>query len=187
MLKADIVDCENWDVFSVIKGHHKMSPEEREAAEMATPAGRKARAAAQDDAKRLAHEQIPQLIAAGQADLAIKAHQRMLRDLPGWSLAEPELGSLILALHKQKLWTESFPVIREYLSQCPEKAAVMRLRLARVFAVELNRPIQALKVLDSIDEAVLNAREKEFSQKLRVIAEQLRRKNDNEYEMLEEW
>jgi hypothetical protein len=93
--------------------------------------------------------------------------------LPGWTLPEPDLLCLLQALHEKKLLVESIPLMVEYLARHPEKAALIRLKLAQILLTEQPRPAQALKVLAKIDEAALEVRHLEFLGRLRAKAQQL--------------
>jgi len=172
MLKRGLVDCENWDIFSVWAGRHTMTPEEREAADAPRRADRQ-----QDDGGSLPPdallEQIRQILRGGRPLLALRAHQRLSRELPGWVLPRPDLWNLIQALQAEKLWAESVPPMEEYLAHYAEHAAVVRLRLAQVLLAAQNRPDQALKVLAQIDLSALDGRQRELIRKLRTQAEQL--------------
>jgi hypothetical protein len=105
--------------------------------------------------------------------LALRAHQRSSREFPGWRLMEADLLGLVQALHNNKMWTESIPVMVEYLRQYSRKAVPVRLKLAQILAVEDHRPAQALKVLAKVDEAVLDDTQRQFLRKLRAKAERL--------------
>jgi membrane associated rhomboid family serine protease len=173
MLKLDLVDCENWDFFSVIAGRHKMSPEERELAD--------ARREKQAEAAPLSHQamlaEIRRTIQEGRPLLALRAHERFSRELADWTLPQPELWNLIQSLHEKKHWVESIPAMNEYLSQYPQNAALVRLKLAQILAVEQRDPRRALEVLSHLDEASLDAKHRAFCQKIRTHAGQLQRQN----------
>jgi membrane associated rhomboid family serine protease len=175
LLRSKIVDCEHWDIFSVWAGRHTMSDEEREAtdAQAVSPDNR-------DDASRhrqrdAALQQIRQILRAGQPLFALHAHDRMTRILPDWTLPQPDLCALILALHKKSLWLESIAVMNEYLSRYEEKADLMRLKLAQVLVEYLKRPEQATKVFGTIRESALDDQGREYLATLRTRADQLRR------------
>ena len=97
----------------------------------------------------------------------------MSRKLPDWTLPETDLFNLILALHKQKLWSESVPVMVEYAAKHPQNSALVRLKLAQIMATVEKRPAQALHVLAKIDTAALDERQRAFAQNLRAKAEQM--------------
>lgn len=171
MVQQRLVDCENWDVFSVWAGRNKMSEQERDEAERQSR--QREQEQKRENKREAALEQIREIIAQGQLVMAVKAHQLMQHKLPGWSLPEADLSGLIRALHTQKLWAESIPLMFESISQQPEKATLTRLNLARILLVEQHRPTETLEVLSEVDPASLNAREREFFERLQAKAKQL--------------
>ena len=141
MLKRGLVDCENWDVFSVWAGRHTMTPEEREEADAPTCGRGRARNGGTCRPTRCS-AQIREILRGGQPLLALRAHQRLSRELPGWKLPRSDLWNLIQALHAQKLWAESVPLMAEYLEHYSEHAAVVRLRLAQILLAAQKRRIR---------------------------------------------
>ncbi|MGA2061143.1 MAG: hypothetical protein ABSG67_11725, partial [Thermoguttaceae bacterium] len=130
--------------------------------------------------RETALKEIHEIIQSEQPQLALKFHQRISRELPDWDLPENDLFKLILALHKNKLWAESVPVMVEYIAKHPLKAALVRLKLAQILVTVENRPAQALKQMAQIDAAALDARQRDFLEKLRAKAEQLHQKSPYE-------
>jgi membrane associated rhomboid family serine protease len=173
MLKLGWVDCEHWDLFSVWSGRNTMSALERAEADERKPARVKQRAKEEQERRDAALRQIQEIMHSGQPLFALKAHQRMARELPDWTLPEPVLLALIQALHQQNLWAESIPPMVEYLARYTEKAAAVRLKLAQILVVEQKRPVQALKVMARIGRATLDSRQQEFLGKLEARARQL--------------
>ena len=173
MLKLDWVDCEHWDVFSVWSGRNTMTSEERREAEERKPARVKQRTDEEQQRRASAVGQIRELIQTGQPLFALKAHQRMSRELPGWSLSEPDLLTLIQGLHEKKLWADSIPPMTDYLARYIAKVPLVRLRLAQILVLQEHRPAQALKVMAKIDPAAFDPRQRELYAKLRAKARQL--------------
>jgi membrane associated rhomboid family serine protease len=173
MLKLELVDCENWDVFSVWSGRNTMSDQERAEADERKPDRVKQRAAEQQQLRTAALQQTRELIQSGQALFALRAHQRMARELPDWELPEPDLLALIQGLHTQQLWADSIAPMAEYLARYTGKAPAVRLKLAQILVVQEKRPAQALKVMARIDRGALDARQLEFYGKLHTKAQQL--------------
>jgi membrane associated rhomboid family serine protease len=173
LLKLEWVDCEHWDLFSVWSGRNTMSALERAEADEKKPARVKQRAKEQQDRRAAAFQQIHEIIHVGQPLFALKAHQKMARELPDWVLPEADLLALIQALHQEKLWAESIPPMAEYLARHTQKAALVRLKLAQILVLQEKRPAQALKVLAKIDRATLDSRQQELLGKLEAMAHQL--------------
>jgi membrane associated rhomboid family serine protease len=184
LLKAGWVDCENWDYFSVRAGRHTMSEEAREKLDAETPEGKQLAAERLQVRREKAADDIVHAIGEGMPQIALRIHQRMQIEQPGWTLAESNLLLLIRSLQSQKLWIESIPVMQEYISQYPHKAALVQLKLAQIFLVEDKRPRKALKVLDQINKLALDARQLDLLRKLRAKADELY--GQDSYELMEE-
>ncbi len=145
MLRRDWVDCENWDVFSVLAGRHTMSPEELKALEPG-PAPQ-----SREEVLRQIHE----VLAEGHIELALTVHHRMAASLPDWRLPEPELRRLIQGCLRTRRHTDAVALMVEYLRTYHEQAAAVRLKLAEVLLVEDKRPAQARRVLAKLDDEKL--------------------------------
>jgi membrane associated rhomboid family serine protease len=181
LLKARLVDCENWDLFSVWAGRNTMTEEEREQADYEKQASQQQpEKINQQSLRETALNQIHEIIQNDQSQLALKFHQHVSREIPDWDLPENDLFKLILGLHKNKLLAESVPLMAEYIAKYPLKAAVVRLKLAQILVTVQNRPAQALKQMDKIDAAALDARQREFLEKLQAKAQQLHQLNPYE-------
>ncbi len=180
MLKARWVDCENWDAFSVWAGRNTSAGVEQARVQAQCQAARQQKQENQRILRENALKEIHEIIQNGQALLALKAHQRMSKELPDWDLPESDLFNLILGLHKNKFWAESAPVMAEYIAKCPQKSALMRLKLAQILVAVEKRPAQALKLMAKIDNSDLDASQIEFLQKLRAKAEELHQQDPYE-------
>ncbi|MGW8256897.1 MAG: rhomboid family intramembrane serine protease, partial [Thermoguttaceae bacterium] len=181
MLKIGLVDCENWDAFSVWAGRNTMSEPERKEAEQNSSVVQKDQLQKQQQEdkemrrklRETALKEIHEIICSGRAQFALMAHERMSRKSPDWQLPGYDLFALIMALHQNKLYAESAPLMKEYLSRYPENNALLRLKLAEILLVEVKRPVQALKEMAQIDETELDASQNEFLRDLRARAEEL--------------
>lgn len=168
MLKTGLVDCEHWDLFSIIAGRHTMTDEEREAAD-SRRSGEQTSGPEELSAEALL-DQLRGVIRNGQVPLAIRVHQRLSSRYPGWVLPQSDLWNFIQTLHKQKLWSESIPLMEEYLKHYKQNASLVRLKLGQILLVEKKLPPQALNVLAKIDQSTLSPRQREFLGKLRARA-----------------
>lgn len=182
MLRKGWVDCENWDIFSVFQGKHEMTSEQLDEI--------KEQSAEHQQQVHLHREamlkQVRELLQTGQATLAYKAHQHAMRTWDGWQLPEPELIGLVDAFHQQKMWADSIPLMRQYLTQYKQRSAQVRMRLAAILIQHLERPTQALQVLSKIDVRSLKHEAQVMWNKLRAQAQAGADKNP--YEVTEgEW
>ena len=175
MLKKDLVDCEDWDLFSVLSGNYgsrardqfgnRIESESRrkkntsdDAAESANgrpkePKKKTPRAAA--DARQKLTE-IPRLVEAGRFDTAYDELYNARLQHPEAMLDEPVLNALAVGLAKRQQWDEAVELMQEYIDAYPETAIAMRLRLANVFLKAFDDGGAAVRVLKSVDQDALS-------------------------------
>jgi membrane associated rhomboid family serine protease len=165
LLKLDLVDCEGWDLFNVLKGRTGLRPELLEESKLSTP-----REPAPIRPKQTAHARtkatpLPTSAEHGQRVVKRIEHCLSLDDSasaavhyksqrsanPEWKLDEKELLTLIRALHKQSKWSESVRPMADYIHQFPKASIRMQMRLAQILLEVERRPTKAMKVLAAID------------------------------------
>lgn len=188
MLKLDLVDCEGWDLFSVIAGREGERAEISAEAPDDEPEKPPIDAAAEQAARRRAAlAQIRGLLKDGSVAGAFKLHQRLSETIRGWQLPADDLLDLVKALHREEAWADSVPLLVEYLRRFPEKSVRVRLRLAQVLERNLDRPAQALQVLSRLPKEPLEGPLEKARQDILRDATQ-RRDASASYEVgLEEW
>lgn len=160
MLKRGMVDCEEWDAFTLLYPANQNAADQRvqrkEGKSLREEEARRSQAAAQKlEHRQLAIQQIRELVAQGNPQAALAAHQQMLAKYPDWQLTEPDLFQLIAGFQRRELWRESLPIMLEYLRKYTANADSVRLKLAQVLLLKENRPAQALKVLAKFNPALL--------------------------------
>ncbi|MGA2256200.1 MAG: rhomboid family intramembrane serine protease [Thermoguttaceae bacterium] len=183
MLKTGRVDCENWDIFSVRAGRHKMTEEQREEDNLRDPEYRRRRENQLEDRRQELLGKIRTLIRDGHPAVAWAAYLRMTKELAEVALPEADLCALIAAFHKDKLWAESIPAMVEYLARFTARALPMRFKLAKILILE-SRPMQAIRVMAKIDKAALATNERNLLDKLH--AEAVKRHARDPYEVADE-
>jgi membrane associated rhomboid family serine protease len=152
MLNRKWVDCENWDLFSVLKGRNMMSREELAKEALRSNEGQAKVASVQQQMRAKLHE----YLAAGEAKAALALHRRGRQQFrEAWKLSEDDHIQLIGALRKAGEWEEAVQTMVEYLKTPQSRAPVVRLALAQVLIERLGRPRQALKVLSRLDPQIL--------------------------------
>jgi membrane associated rhomboid family serine protease len=150
LLKSGVVDCEGWDFFHVWSGNYGGFRE--------TPAPPDV--SAELDARR--HERDANLLGDAQAQLAayfrggktnaaLLLYQKMKNVGSGLSLDRQQLRTLIKGLQVAGRWQESAPFMADFIERFPDAADPMRLKLAQICLVELQRPGKALDILGEID------------------------------------
>jgi membrane associated rhomboid family serine protease len=183
MVKRRWVDCENWDLFSVLQDRHTMSREELNKEALASEEGQTKLAAHRNQLVAQFHSQL----AAGDAEGALAVHRRgkhQLRD--NWQISDDDHIQIISGLRKAQKWEPAVVEMVEYLKTPAPRSAVVRLALAQVLVEQLGRPGQALKVLAKLDAQSLSASQKAVLE--RVQARAKKDAEDDPFEvMVEDW
>jgi len=182
MLKAGLVDCEGWDVFSVWQGKHTRSKEQIAEEYLNSEEGKAKVQAGKDDITNL----IRQYLANDGTAAAWAAYKRGLNQFPGFQLPETDLLALIGGLRKAGMWDETISLMVVFLRQYPQRDAAVRLALAQIMMEKKSRGLQALKVLQKIDKRKLDPRHlptyEQFATRAQAMA------NDDPYEVAaEDW
>ena len=184
MLKANLVDCEDYDAISVWRGRHEMSRDEKMAEKDNSPE-QLAKVAKQ---KQAFLEQIQKLMDEQQDPaLARAAHLRMKHRFNDWVLPEPIARRLIALYHERQLMAESLPAMQEYLlSYPPQVTTDVRLLLAQYMIREAERPRQGLHLLDKLDADHLGESQRVARDELVMLAERGKQQVEIE-EPCEDW
>ena len=180
MVKKDWVDCEHWDLFSVMAGKHTMSRDQRhELRRQGTDWQEK-----QQKRRESALAQIREITRSGQPELAYKAQQKMAHSVEDWHMPDADFLKLILAFHDQKQWRESVAPMVEYLRHKREHEIQVRLKLAHILIEKENRPGQALKVMSKIAPQQLSENQRNLLKRLKQKAQKLAA--EDPYEVVDE-
>jgi membrane associated rhomboid family serine protease len=185
LLKLDVVDCEGWDLFAVWQGNEGGRNTERvRRVEEEPPPERKPLRAMQSRNYAL---EIENKLLTGDPTGAAEAYLFNRKVHPEWMLDEPALMGLIRALHEQKLWSASIPIMVDYLRQFPESSVRMRLKLAQILIAAEQRPVKAIAVLSKLDSHALPADLKQMKDKLLARANAMQADGDLEIADSEDW
>ncbi|MGD9646720.1 MAG: rhomboid family intramembrane serine protease [Pirellulales bacterium] len=182
ILKAGLVDCENWDLFAMIGGRLGQPPKKS-----ARALRKQASQRAEQQAKNLdtARVTFRELLRAGNGPLALSLHEKLTRTEPDWQLEEQELLSLVDALEKQQALARALPLLVEYLRRFSAREAPVRLKLAKLL-LQSSRPTQALRVLQKLDDSPLDGPLERVRQRLLAEADRQRETGAVELEA-EDW
>ena len=183
MVKTKRVDCENWDIFSIRAGRHRMSETDRNAEILKSTEYRKWQEKRTSKRTDDALEWIREQVREGNIKAAVEVYRRTKKDAADWSLPVGDLFDLIVALRKAGFYRDAIPLMADYLGQNPANAPAMRIALGDALVRE-RRPTQALKVLDKLADAALDAKQRQFVLALRDKARKLREADP--YEVAEE-
>ena len=88
-------------------------------------------------------------------------------------LSQPQLLKMITALHKEKRWEDSCPLMAEVIERFPEESQSVRIKLAQICVVELQKPSKAIGLLQSLDLQQLSAKTLSFVKKIAQRAKQM--------------
>ncbi len=177
LLKGRLVDCEGWDVFSVMAGSHLKTVDEitnktkrRRRSKKRRGYSRRTEAAQSwdndDGSNRVDSDQELRsqrqfvrirkaLIEQGDPIQALSFFDSARAQIPDFTLPEDLLMGLIKALHTQESWADSIPLMSEYAQRFPDRAAKVQLKAAQILVDHLERPTAATRFLDAIPDGAL--------------------------------
>jgi hypothetical protein len=194
LLKAGLVDCEGWDVFSLWARNRKLAADWKRRGELLDrinrPALRRGKSKAKtgtgseaDDASAeetagenrgaAALRKIRRLIDNGDPEAAVAAYSKASRTLFGWPPPQPELYELIKAMHAQGAEVASVRLMRDHCQRYPRDSTKMWLKLAQVLLRDCHRPAAAQKVLREIPVGLFTGDLEKARLKLVTQAEQM--------------
>lgn len=168
-LRFNLVDCENWDAFSIWQGRHTLNRDELDKLR-ASSAHAQAHDQEQIDNGLVQIREI--LEQQEHPQWALKAHLRMKQKYATWDLPDTDFLRLINQLCQQNDYENAALAMRNYLSTSRSRENSVRLKLASILLNPMQRPGQAMSVLRSIDRADLNEHERTVYSKLAVQAKQ---------------
>jgi len=158
MVKLKLVDCENYDVFSVWAGRHE-KPRDKADAETAAQTER--------TLVQQGLEQIRQILKEGEnPQMAYKAHGSMRQKYASWHLPEREFLTIIKQLCDKQRESDAVLAMEEYLNANRPKANQVRLKLASILTGSMQRPQQAQSTLLLVRYDELSSREKSLYEKI---------------------
>jgi len=193
MLKKNMVDCEDWDLFAVLSGHYgahardrfgnripraDQAPEENSSEEVQPTKRSRSRG---PSAARIQQQlaAIEELIADGDfAEAADELHNLRIKERQA-TLPETAFKDLATGLCKAKLWDEALPLMKEFIELYPEQAAPVRMRLANYHLTVTDDSRSALQTLKPVDRTKLSEEARTTFQKL-VRTAKSRLKSDDQ-------
>ena len=167
LLKTGVVECEDNDLFSVLSGVYG-TERTKQREDAATAAKVVERTADQTLEMRRRFEAYLKI---GQPQEALATLQRARHRKIPLETNRQDLLALIAGLQKEKLWVESAPVMAELLDRFPEGSEGVRIKLAQVCLVELDKPGKALELIGPLDGARLSPQLAAARDKLRAVAQ----------------
>jgi membrane associated rhomboid family serine protease len=193
LLKAGLVDCEGWDVFSLWTKRRKLAKDWKKRGERLDQAkmgdrsyaranargksskrdaGDAADAPSPEERSAAAVRRVQSMIDEGDVPGALAAYDKAARVLFDWP-SQPDLYELIKALHARGAEAESIKLMREHCRCFPAESTRMRIKLAQILIRDRQRPVAALRVLDEIPAGALSADLESTRQKLAIKAKRM--------------
>jgi membrane associated rhomboid family serine protease len=193
LLKAKLVDCEDWDLFSLWAKRRKLAHdwkkrEERldhektvlrsfvktqlRAKSASSERTRDGNGPSQEERAAMAVQRIRSLIDVGDVPGAAAAYDKAARSLFNWP-SQLDLYEMIKALHARGAEADSIRLMRDHCRYYPGNSLKMRLKLAQVLIRDRQRPVAALRVLDEIPAGALTPDLESARQKLALKAKQM--------------
>ncbi len=178
MLKLQWVDCENWDLYTIMGNKYARIPGENRRKPKPKPRSSRtaepATATSPEDRAAAATRRLQGYLEAGSTEEAHATYDKSIRTIPGWMPPDADWLALIQALLTAQDWRTGAAVMEDYLRRSARPTARVRLRLAQILVKEAQRPVHALKVLDEIPAGALPANLETAANQLRRQAETMR-------------
>lgn len=163
LLQYDLVETDNWDIFSIWAGKHRLSYDEaNQAVEQS-----ESHQAEQSTQIENGLVQIREVLQEGSSpQLAYRAHLNMQRKYANWRLPDAEFLLIIKQLAQKQDFDVALQAIHEYLRTPRGKQNQVRLKQASILLDEVDRPGEAIDALLKVDRHQLNDRERTMFKQL---------------------
>jgi membrane associated rhomboid family serine protease len=181
MLRRGWVDCEGWDLFSVLRGRPESSSESdtytpiKERPLVERPKSEVARPAKQSDPDRGAVlkkvktiKRIRALLEREQPAEAYELLRRTQHVLSEWQLPAEDHLKLAETLEQSERWNEAVVLWEEFLELHPQSAEHIRIHAAACILERQRRPHAALRMLEPL--ATTRLRPELDKQRRRIVA-----------------
>ncbi len=174
MVKAGLVDCEGWDIFSLLNKRTLID-------ETVGPAALRLKPEQPDpdqvtvrrpSAKRRAR-QMREALEAGNVLGAASFYQELHSSGRQSVVDEPLLRKLIEGTRREQDWPALILMLEDYLDRFPERDTNARLMLAGLMVREQQRPRSTLRVLDAVPEDELSPEQRKYVASVRTAAESM--------------
>ena len=172
MLKWNLVDCDGNDLFHVWSGDYGAFKKEPDRAKENAKLAEQKKLRDHDQLGQ-AKVQFRQYLQQGNIAAAVTLANKMKGVGGGLMLDRDELLAVIKGLHTAGRWSDSAPFMAELVNRFPEGADAVRIKLAQICVVELNRPGKALDLLAGVDAARLSAPQLALAKKIAAKAQQM--------------
>ncbi len=172
MLKMNLVDCEGWDLLSVIAGKNvRGSGSDSVGRRQSIDADELELESEGDGVLSLAQRReqalqpMRRLLGAGKGTAALALYHKTVHICQSWELPEKELLQLAELLCGEKHWHEAVLFLEDYLRRFQKRVIPVRLRLAQILIEQQRRPSYAVRILAELPRDGLGLKE----EKLRTV------------------
>jgi membrane associated rhomboid family serine protease len=193
LLKLNLVDCENWDIFSLWAKRRKLADDwkqrgdrlerDKKSLRRALKAQKRASTANAEgggggdgpsDRERAeaAVRRVNSLIEKGEVAGALALYDRSARTLTDWP-SQPELFGMIKALSARGAEADAIRMMRDHCRYYPAQSSRVRLKLAQILMRDRQRPTAALRVLQELPKESLSSELETARRKLMQQAEHM--------------
>jgi len=193
MVKWNLVDCEDWDLFSVLAGRRgekrspQRGPKPKPKPQTTKAVGARSQSTARETAKsnrdpalrRTAR--LRELLDAHELEAAMDVYRA--GNARGWTPPLSDHRDLIRGLIQHQDWPAAAQVLTGYLKNSPAPEPNALLKLAEILIFQVNRPILAIRVLDLLATRQLSPSLQNVREQLKTEAERRRDDEDGTLEI----
>lgn len=171
LLKLNLVECESFDLLSVLAGRDGERKASRAPSRPESPA---VRGDTQADQRRTASNLMHDYLAAGRAADASALYKRVRAAAPHWQLSQDDLLRFATLLHEHQLWSDSVDPLADYLRRSPDPPPKVLLTLAKILLKHEKQPYRAARLLAQLPTRNLPPKLAQTRERLLAQAIQLR-------------
>lgn len=186
LLKRKAVDCDGRDLFSQLRV--MIGPSQKELGKKKTANAKRAKKAEKKELQALAEakQQFDVFLSQKVGGAALALFHKFRDRGDGWRLDAPRLQALVACLQAEQRWNDLGPLLLELIELSPERADGLRVSLAQLCVMKLERPGRALELLSEADPAALNDKQRQVAAAVTQRAQQLQAEgiiefDDNEW------
>jgi membrane associated rhomboid family serine protease len=172
LLKLQIIDNDGRDLLTSFTGKKIKKPPSKKQTQRVQQAQAEAKLEV-ERRQQIAHNSLTLHLKAGNFDAAWAQTQSIEKNLPGMTISEPHLISLIQLAQKHQRWPEMIGLSQKYLHLYSQKDTTVRLNLATVLISKESRPKSALRILQGLAGAQLSVQERDRASRLIAAAQRM--------------
>lgn len=171
LLQTGQIARDGWDLFHIWSGKYGATVRKRQSDFEREIDQHKSREQTKQAANAI--EQVTALLDQGHPVGASRVVRKLEGNGVALQLDDELLIRLTQALHEADQWGESAPYMAKMIDRFPDRADLLRLKLAQVCVVELQRPGRALDLLSRINKTNISEEDNLLRRAIRHKAQQL--------------